>query len=121
MSHAAVHTEHRARPRTASVWATVVLAAATVALLAYVMLLVAASWLVVSAVSVVVPVGPAQLDPVRVAADVAPGLLVGWCTGGATAAALERGESMPPAVGGLAAGTLGVTAGAVVLAFTGIL
>ena len=121
MSHPSAHTDPEAQSRTASAWATVVLAVATVALLVYVALVVAASWLVVSAVSAVVPVGPAELDPVRIAADVAPGLLVGWCTGRATAAALEHDESVPSAVAGLAAGALGVTTGAVALAFTGIL
>lgn len=121
MSHAAVHTDHHVPPRTASAWADVVLAIATLVLLVYVACVVAASWLVVSALSVVTPLEPADLDVVAVAADVAPGLLVGWCTGRVVAALLEPGESMPPAVAGLLAGALGVTAGAAVLVYTGIL
>ena len=62
-----------------------------------------------------------SIDVLSVAADVAPALLVGWCTGLATSAALARGEALGARAAGIAAGALGTTAGAAVLALTGLL
>ena len=62
-----------------------------------------------------------EVDLSLVAADVAPGLLVGWCIGLAATAVLARGEAMGPRAAGLVAGVVGAAAGAAVLALTGIL
>lgn len=112
---------HPDRVRTTRRWTVGVLAAATSALAAYLVLVVAAVWVVVSTVDAVAARDTPPLDLVAVLADVAPGLLVGWCTGLAASAALAGGEALGARVAGVAAGAVGMTAGAAVLAVTGIL
>ena len=102
-------------------WATGVLAVATAALLLYVVALVVMGWLAMAAFAVLRPSSSLSVDVPGMFADAAPALLVGWCVGRAAAAVLEPGESVPPAVAGVAAGLLGAGAGAVVLALTGLL
>ena len=63
-----------------------------------------------------------SFDVLSVATDVAPVLLVGWCTGLAASAALSaRGEALGVRAAGITAGALGAVAGAAVLALTGLL
>ena len=109
------------RVRTTQRWAVGVLTLSTVVLLAYVALSVAATWLAASVVTVVTarPAGP--LDLTAVASAMAPGLLVGWCTGLATRAAVSRGEALGPRASGMASGLVGTVAGAAVLALGGLL
>ena len=64
---------------------------------------------------------PVSFDLLAVAPDVAPVLLVGWCTGLAASAALARGETLGARTAGITAGALGTVAGAAVLALTGVL
>lgn len=61
-----------------------------------------------------------QVDLVGAVADLLPGLLVGWCTGLAAVSVLARGEALGPRAAGMAAGGLGIVAGAVVLRATGV-
>ena len=127
MSHAALHTDRpaqHARPgatTTTQRWAIGVLAVSTVLLLAYLALLVAGAWLFASGWNVVTAGQPATVDVLAILADVAPSLLVGWCTGLAASAVLAGGEALGARTAGLAAGAVGTTAGAAVLALTGIL
>ncbi|GAA4414055.1 hypothetical protein GCM10023168_37360 [Fodinibacter luteus] len=101
--------------RTAQRWTAGTLVLATVVLLGYLAAVVGAAWLVGSAVEVVAGRELGDLDVIAVAADVAPVLLVGWCTGLATCAALCRGEALGPRASGLVAGAVGALAGAAVL------
>ena len=127
MSHAALHTDRpaqHARPgatTTTQRWAIGVLAVSTVLLLAYLALLVAGAWLLASGWNVITAGQPATVDVLAILADVAPSLLVGWCTGLAASAVLAGGEALGARTAGLAAGAVGTTAGAAVLALTGIL
>jgi len=107
------------RERSASAWANVVLAVGTVAALLHTVVLVAVAWGFAWAYDVVTGQEPGSVDVLGAAVDLAPALLVGWCLGRAAAAALEQGEALPPAGAGVAAGALGVVAGAAVLALTG--
>ena len=127
MSHAALHTDRPAQharlgtTTTTQRWAIGVLAVSTVLLLAYLALLVAGAWLLVSGWNVITAGQPATVDVLAILADVAPSLLVGWCTGLAASAVLAGGEALGARTAGLAAGAVGTTAGAAVLALTGIL
>ena len=107
--------------RRAQGWAVGVLAVATTALLGYVVALAAVASLVGIALDAVRHRGSPSVDLSLVAADVLPGLLVGWCIGLATTTVLARGESMSPRAAGLVSGVVGATAGAAVLALNGIL
>jgi len=127
MSHAALQTDRpaqHARPgatTTTQRWAVGVLAVSTVLLLAYLALLVAGGWILASGWNVITGGQPATVDVLAILADVAPSLLVGWCTGLAASAVLAGGEALGARTAGLAAGAVGTTAGAAVLALTGIL
>lgn len=99
-------------------WAVGVLAVATTVLAAYLMALVAAVWLFTVAWGAVTS-QPASVDLLSVARDLAPTLLVGWCTGLAASAVLARGDALGPRLAGVAAGALGTASGAAVLALTG--
>ena len=127
MSHAALHTDRpaqHARPDAATTtqrWAIGVLAVSTVLLLAYLALLVAGGWLLASGWNAITGGSPATVDVLAILADVAPSLLVGWCTGLAASAVLAGGEALGARTAGLAAGAIGTSAGAAVLALTGIL
>ena len=126
MSHAALHSARPARSAlTARVvttrrWAIGVLAISTLLLVAYLVLVVALTWFFASTWNGLAG-GSLSIDLFSVAADVAPALLVGWCTGLATSAALTGGESLGPRTAGIVAGVLGSTAGAALLALTGLL
>ena len=109
------------RVRRAQGWTVGVLAVATTALLGYVVALAAVASLVGTALDAVRHRGSPSVDLSLVAADVLPGLLVGWCIGLATTTVLARGEALSPRVAGLVSGVVGATAGAAVLALTGIL
>ena len=92
------------RVRRAQGWAVGVLAVATTCLLGYVVLLLAAVSLAGTALQAV---GRRDLPPVdlsSVAADVLPGLLVGWCLGLAATTVLARGEALSPRAAGLVSG-----------------
>ena len=102
-------------------WAAGVLAASTVLLLAYAALLVAAAWLFASAWTVVTARESVSVDALAIGADLAPALLVGWCTGLAAAAVLGRGEALGARTAGVAAGVLGTAAGGALLVLTGLL
>ena len=102
-------------------WAVGVLVASTLALLAYAALLVVASWLFTFGWNALRAGEPVSVDVLAIGADLAPALLVGWCTGLAGAAVLARGESLGPRTAGIAAGALGTAAGAALLALTGLL
>ena len=134
MSHAAQPVVTRASARAPRVgsshlgprgsvtrWATVVLSLATAALLLYLAALVVVGWLAVAALAVLRPSSSPAVDVSGMLADAAPALLVGWCVGRASAAELEPGTSMPPAVAGVVAGLLGAGTGAVILSLTGLL
>ena len=127
MSRAALHTDRPAQharlgaTTTTQRWAIGVLAVSTVLLLAYLALLVAVAWLFASGWGVVTAGQPATVDVLAILADVAPSLLVGWCTGLAASAVLAGGEALGARTAGLVAGAVGTTAGAAVLALTGIL
>ena len=109
------------RVRTTQRWTVASLVLATVVLLAYVAVLVTTAWLFVSAWDAVTARETVSMDLLGVAQDLAPVLLVGWCTGFATSAALARGEALGPRTAGLVAGSTGAAAGAVVLALTNLL
>ena len=109
------------RVRRAQAWAVGVLSVATLALLAYVVALVAVASVVGAALDAVRHRHSLEVDLSLVAADVLPGLLVGWCIGLATTAVLARGEALGPPAAGLASGMVGASAGAAVLTLTGIL
>ncbi|WP_299444398.1 hypothetical protein [uncultured Phycicoccus sp.] len=102
-------------------WAVGVLLAGTLAAFAYLAAVLAAVWLVASAYDALTAGSLARLDVVAAAADLAPGLLVGWCTGLAMVSVLARGEGIGPRTAGVAAGSVGVLAGVVVLRLTGVL
>jgi hypothetical protein len=127
MSDAALNTDHLARhrglatDRTAQRWAVGVLTVSTLLLVAYLALLVLATWLFASAWNVVFSQPAGSLDVLGIVAGAAPALLVGWCTGLATSAAIARGEALGARVAGLVAGFVGTTAGAAVLALTDVL
>ena len=99
-------------------WAVGVLVVATTALALYLVALLAAVWLFAVAWGAVTS-ERASVDVLSVARDVAPALLVGWCTGLAASAVLARGEALGPRLAGVAAGALGTASGAAVLALTG--
>jgi len=123
MSHAALHSARpvrgalTARVVTTQRWTIGVLALSTVLLCAYLVLLVTATWLFASAWSGLTH-HPVSFDLLSVARDVAPVLLVGWCTGLAASAALARGEALGARAAGITAGVLGTVTGAAVLALT---
>lgn len=118
---------HRAAARdvdrlpTVQRWAAAVLVLATVGLAVYVALAATAVWLVGSVIDVVTGGGSASLDALAVARHVAPVLLVGWCTGMATAVGLAPGRALGARAAGLLAGSVGTAAGLVVLLLTGLL
>ena len=126
MSDAALHSARPARSAltarvvTTQRWTVGVLALATVLLGAHLALLVTASWFLASAWGGLTHT-TVSFDLLSVATDVAPVLLVGWCTGLAASAALARGEALGARAAGLTAGALGGVAGAAVLALTGLL
>ena len=93
----------------------------TLALLGYVALLVVANWLFAVGWNAVTTGESVSVDVLAIGADLAPALLVGWCTGLAAAAVLCRGEALGPRTAGLAAGALGTAVGAALLALTGLL
>lgn len=107
--------------RTARRWAVAVLAVGTLVLAAYLAFVMLAAAMVVALLGGVLDLGPSRLDPVGVATDVAPGLLVGWCLGLAAEAALAGRTSLGPRATGLVAGLLGTMAGVGVLALAGVL
>ena len=109
------------RVRTTQRWAGYVLALATIVLVAYLAVLVVASWLVVAAFTAVTSGGPMTVDLPAVVAAGAPVLLVGWCSGLACAAALAGGDALGARTAGIVAGLVGSTAGAAVMALTGLL
>ena len=126
MSHAALHPArpahsrpHRPR-RTTQRWTVGVLALATAAAGGYVALLVTATWLFASAWSGLTR-DPVAVDVLPVAADVAPVLLVGWCTGLAASAVLARGEALGARTAGVTAGVRAPRPEHAVLALTGLL
>lgn len=102
-------------------WAVGVLVAGTLAAAAYLAAVLAAAWLIASAYGAVTASRSPRLDVVAAAADFAPGLLVGWCTGLAAVAVLARGETLGHRAAGVTAGGVGVLAGALVLRVTGAL
>ena len=102
-------------------WAVGVLALSTLALVAYAALLVLANWLFAFGWSTVTTGESVSVDVLAIGADLAPALLVGWCTGLAGAAVLARGETLGARGAGVAAGALGTAAGAALLALTGLL
>lgn len=102
-------------------WAVGVLVVSTLALLAYLALLVVANWLFAVGWNAVTAGESVSVDVLAIGADLAPALLVGWCTGLAGAAVLARGESLGARTAGIAAGALGTAAGAALLALTGLL
>lgn len=102
-------------------WTVGVLVAGTLAAAAYLAAVLAAVWLIASAYGAITAGGSARLDVAAAAADLAPGLLVGWCTGLAAVSVLARGEALGPRAAGVTAGGLGVLAGALVLRLTGVL
>jgi hypothetical protein len=101
-------------------WAVGTLAVASTVLALYVAALVVGVWLIAAAWGVMTST-QAVLDIGGLARDVAPALLVGWCTGLAASAVLARGEALGPRLAGVAAGALGTASGAAVLALTGSL
>lgn len=109
------------RLRRAQGWAAGVLSVATACLLGYVLLLVAFAALVGAALDAVRQRDSPSVDLSLVAADVLPGLLVGWCIGLAATTVLARGEALGPRAAGLVSGIVGATAGGTVLALTGLL
>lgn len=127
MSHAALHSARpagsalTARVVTTQRWAVGVLAVSTLALIAYAALLVVASWLFAFGWNTVTAGESVSVDVLAIGADLAPALLVGWCTGLAASAVLARGEALGARGAGIAAGALGTTAGAALLALTGLL
>ena len=110
-----------ARVRTTRRWAVGVLAVATAGLLAYLAAVLAAVWMFASAWDAVVGHGSGSIDALGLVVDVAPALLVGWCTGLAASAVLSRGEALGPRTAGVAAGLVGTVLGWAVLAMTGLL
>ena len=111
----------RDRVGTTRRWAVGVLALATVALAGYLVLLVVATALVATFVSGVFDLGPVGVDARSLVPSVATVLLVGWCTGLATSAAIAGGEVLGPRTAGLVAGGTGTVAGLAALALTGLL
>ena len=102
-------------------WAVGVLVVSTLALLAYLALLVAASWLFAVGWNALTAGEPVSVDVLAIGSDLAPALLVGWCTGLAASAVLARGEALGARTAGMVAGTLGTAAGAALLAVSGLL
>ena len=130
MRDTALQTRHPARPArhsrrdgaaTTQRWAVGVLAVSTVLLLGYAALLVVAAWLFASGWNVVTTGRPVSVDVLAIGSDLAPALLVGWCTGLAASAALARGEALGARTAGMVAGSLGTAAGAALLAVSGLL
>ncbi|MEO5609374.1 MAG: hypothetical protein ABIQ61_07085 [Ornithinibacter sp.] len=109
------------RVRTIRRWAVGVLALATVALFAYAAVLLVAMSLLVFFWNGLSGGGPASLDAVAVARSLAPVLLVGWCSGLASSAALSGGEVIGPRTAGILSGAVGVLAGGLVMAMTDLL
>lgn len=107
--------------RTTRRWAVAVLTLATVALAAYLALVVVAVWLFGSSMEVLADRDLGALDLRGLFVDVVPGLLVGWGAGFAATVVLGRGEALTARGAGIVSGSLGVVAGAAVLAATGIL
>lgn len=106
---------HRPTP-----WAVAVLLVGTFALAGYLVLAVAAAALAVSFAAAIGLVDRAPpLDVLRLVADVAPGVLVGWGVGLVTARALSGGAALGHRLAGVASGVLGCVVGAVVLRATG--
>ena len=99
-------------------WTVGVLAVSTTALLAYVAFLALVMWMVASALSGPFGWGAVTVDWGDVARDVAPVLLVAWCTGMAAGAVAVGSESLGARSAGLVAGSVGTAAGVVVVAFT---
>ncbi|MFQ6171357.1 hypothetical protein ACK8HX_07095 [Oryzobacter sp. R7] len=107
---------------TARRWAVGVLTLASVALAGWLALVLVAASLVVRAVEVVRPGSPpGGVDGVGIAADVLPGVFLGWCTGLAATATLARGDALGARANGVTGALLGVVAGALVLRLTGVL
>ena len=81
-----------------------------------------ANWLFAVGWNAVTAGESVSVDVLAIGADLAPALLVGWCTGLAGAApSLARGEALGARAAGIAAGALGTAAGAALLALTGLL
>jgi hypothetical protein len=99
-----------ARVATAQRWAAGGLAVATASLLA------AAGWFVEASGAIG---GLGVRSALSLAAMVAPGVLVGWCTGFATLALLVRDELFHPRLVGLVAALVGCVLGAALLSLTG--
>ncbi len=106
------------RYRRARRWTVGVLVAATLALAVWVALLLLGAWLVGSAYDLLTGKSSGGVDLAVVAADVLPGLLVGWCAGLASLAVIVRGEALGPRACGLASGALGTAVGAALLSAT---
>jgi hypothetical protein len=119
-AHPARHSR-RDGAATTQRWAVGVLAVSTVLLLGYAALLVVAGWLVASGWNVVTTGRSVSVDVLAIGSDLAPALLVGWCTGLAASAVLARGEALGARTAGMVAGTVGTAAGAALLALTGLL
>ncbi len=119
-AHPARHSR-RDGAATTQRWAVGVLAVSTVLLLGYAALLVVAGWLVASGWNVVTTGRSVSVDVLAIGSDLAPALLVGWCTGLAASAVLARGEALGDRTAGVTAGTIGTAAGAALLALTGLL
>ncbi len=125
MSHTALHSARpvrsalTARVVTTQRWTVGVLALSTVLLGAYLALLVTATWFFASVWGGLTRT-TVSFDLLPLVADVAPVLLVGWCTGLAASAALTRGEALGARAAGITAGALGTAAGAAVLALAGL-
>ena len=109
------------RVRTTRRWTVGVLALASVALLAYATLLIIAVSLLVSLWNGWAGPEAVSIDAFALARSLAPVLLVGWCTGLASSAALAGREVLGPRIAGVAAGAVGAGAGALVMAATDLL
>lgn len=107
--------------RAARRWTVGVLGVGTVALLVHATLLVAMAWLLGSVFEAVTARESVQVDLFAVAADVAPVLLLGWCSGMATSASIARGETLGARTAGVVSGTVGIVAALLVMRLTGLL
>jgi len=134
MSDAASEAErhpHRPRERVRHVradtagttrrWAVAVLSVSTLALVAYAALLVVAFRMFAFGWNTVTTGEPVSVDVLAIGSDLAPALLVGWCTGLAGAAVLARAEALGARGAGIAAGLLGTATGAALLGLTDLL
>lgn len=127
MSHAALHAARPARSAltdrvvTTRRWTIAVLVLATTLLVAHTATGVAMVQVLGSAPGAAAGPEWFSVDGPAVARGVAPALLVGWCTGLATRAALTPAETLGARTAGVTAGVVGSAAGAMVLGLTGLL